>query len=298
MADPAPSYRNGIAWLLADMALVTAMTVLVKFEGAVYPAIQLVFMRSLVGLVSILPLAWRKRRAVIGTKQPLRHLVRVGCNTAALTCNFTALTALPLALVNAIGFMRPLVVMLFAAWLLAEKIAPVRWVGAAIGFGGIMVILAPGEVVFSWGLAAAFGSVLFGSLAVIQIRAMEHEDTAVLMVFYTVGLSVLTALPAAYVWQEVAIGDWPMLLAIGILAQIGQYCFLRAYQSTPARILAPIGYLSIGFAALAGFVFFNEIPSWATIVGVGIILVALQSTNMLEAAASRRKANVETDRTP
>ena len=296
MADPVPSHRSGIAWLLADMTLVTAMTVLVKFEGAVYPAIQLVFIRSLIGLVSILPLAWRKRRAVVGTKQPLRHLVRVGCNTLALTCNFTALAALPLALVNAIGVMRPLVVMVFAAWLLAEKIAPVRWIGAAIGFAGILVILAPGEIAFSWGLAAAFGSVLFGSLAVIQIRAMEPEDTAVLMVYYTVGLSVLTAIPAVLVWQPVAWGDWPTLLAIGILAQIGQYCFLRAYQTTPARILAPLGYLSIGFAALAGFIFFGEIPSWATIIGVAIILVALQSTNMLEAAAIRRRANSETER--
>ena len=296
MADPAPSYRSGIAWLLADMTLITVMTVLVKFEGATYPAIQLVFIRSLIGLVSILPLAWRKRHAVIGTKQPLRHLVRVGCNTLALTCNFTALAALPLALVNAIGFMRPLVVMVFAAWLLAERIAPVRWIGTAIGFVGILVILAPGEVTFSWGLAAAFGSVLFGSLAVIQIRAMENEDTAVLMVFYTVGLSVLTAIPAMVVWQPVASADWPALLAIGILAQIGQYCFLRAYQTTPARILAPLGYLSIGFAALAGFVFFNEVPSWATVIGVAIILIALQSTNMLEAAAIRRKANSETER--
>ncbi|AEQ50234.1 DMT family transporter [Pelagibacterium halotolerans] len=296
MADPAPSYRSGIAWLLADMTLVTAMTVLVKFEGATYPAIQLVFIRSLIGLVSILPLAWRKRRAVTGTKQPFRHLVRVGCNTLALTCNFTALAALPLALVNAIGFMRPLVVMLFAAWLLAEKIAPVRWIGTVIGFAGILVIVAPGEVAFSWGLAAAFGSVLFGSLAVIQIRAMENEDTAVLMVFYTVGLSVLTAIPAALVWQPVALADWPTLLAIGILAQIGQYCFLRAYQTTPARILAPLGYLSIGFAALAGFIFFGEIPSWATIIGVAIILIALQSTNMLEAAATRRKVNSEAER--
>lgn len=295
MADPAPSYRSGIAWLLADMMLITVMTVLVKFEGATYPAVQLVFIRSLIGLVSILPLAWRKRQAVIGTRQPLRHLARVGCNTLALTCNFTALAALPLALVNAIGFMRPLVVMVFAVLLLAEKIAPVRWIGTVIGLAGILVILAPGEVAFSWGLAAAFGSVLFGSLAVIQIRAMEKEDTAVLMVFYTVGLSILTAIPAALVWQPVASADWPTLLAIGILAQIGQYCFLRAYQTTPARILAPLGYLSIGFAALAGFIFFNEIPSWATIIGVAVILIALQSTNMVEAATVRRKANSEVE---
>lgn len=296
MSAPSRTHRKGIAWLLADMTLVTTMTVLVKFEGDTYPAVQLVFIRSLIGLVSILPLAWRKRQAVVGTKQPLRHLFRVGCNTVALTCNFYALSALPLALVNAIGFMRPLVVLVFAAWLLAEKITRVRWIGTAVGLLGILIILAPGEVPLSWGLIAAFGSVLFGSLAVIQIRAMADEDTAVLMVFYTVGLSVLTAIPAFVVWRPVAWSDWPTLLAIGVLAQLGQYCFLRAYQTTPASILAPIGYLSLAFAAVAGFIFFREIPSWTTILGVLVIITALQSTNMLEKAATRRRANEEAER--
>lgn len=289
MPDPAHAHRSGIAWLLADMTLVTAMTVLVKIEGEAYPAIQLVFIRSLIGLISILPLAWRKRRAVLETRQPLRHLFRVGCNTIALTCNFTALAALPLALVNAIGFVRPLVVLLFAVWLLNEKVTRVRWIGTAVGFAGILIILAPGAVVWSWGLLAALGSVIFGSLAVIQIRAMASEDTAVLMVFYTVGLSVLTAIPAVMVWQPVAAADWPSLLAIGILAQLGQYCFLRAYQTTPTGILAPLGYLSIVFASLAGFIFFGDIPTITTIIGVIVILAALQSTNMLEGAALRRR---------
>lgn len=281
---------------MADMTLVTAMTVLVKIEGETYPAFQLVFIRSLIGLVSILPLAWRRRRAVLGTKQPLRHLFRVACNTIALTCNFTALAALPLALVNAIGFARPLVVLLFAAWLLGERITPIRWIGTAIGFAGILIILAPGAVGFSWGLAAALGSVLFGSLAIIQIRAMASEDTAVLMVFYTVGLSVLTAVPATLTWQPVAAADWPTLLAIGVLAQLGQYCFLRAYQTTPTGILAPLGYLSIVFASLAGFIFFRDIPTLTTIAGVVVILLALQSTNMLESAALRRRPAPPEDR--
>lgn len=289
MSGSAHAHRAGIAWLLADMTLVTAMTVLVKIEGATYDAIQLVFIRSLIGLISILPLAWRKRRAVLGTKRPLRHLFRVGCNTIALICNFTALAALPLVLVNALGFVRPLVVLMFAAWLLGERITRVRWIGTAIGFAGILIILAPGAIIWSWGLAAVFGSVVFGSLAVIQIRAMADEDTAVLMVFYTVGLSVLTAIPAFIVWQPVALSDWPTLLAIGVLAQLGQYCFLRAYQTTPTSILAPLGYLSIIFASVAGFVFFGDIPTLTTIIGVIVILVALQSTNMLENATHRRR---------
>ncbi|ODT66887.1 MAG: multidrug transporter [Pelagibacterium sp. SCN 63-23] len=276
------SPRAGMAWLMADMALVTVMTILVKLGGASYPAVQMVFIRSLIGLVSVLPLAWRHRRALRQTRQWGRHVFRVFCNTVALNANFAALTALPLALANAIGFMRPLVVLALASWLLGERSGPWRWVGAGIGFAGVLVMIAPGEVAWSIGIVAALASVLFGSLATVQTRALKNESTTVLMVFYTVGLTVFTAIPAGLVWQEVALGDWPLLLAIGVLAQIGQYCYLRAYQSSPANVLAPLGYLSIVLASLAGYLAFDEVPAWSTVLGIAIIIFALVLTSRLD----------------
>jgi drug/metabolite transporter (DMT)-like permease len=264
------------------MLLVTVMTVLVKLGGASYPAVQMVFIRSLIGLVSMLPLAWRHRQALRETRQWGRHAFRVLCNTLALNTNFAALTALPLALANAIGFMRPLVVLALATFLLGERSGPWRWIGAAIGFLGVLIMVAPGEVTWNLGILAALGSVLFGSLATVQTRALASENTTVLMVFYTVGLTVFTAVPAAFSWQPVAQTDWPLLLAIGILAQIGQYCFLRAYQSTPANLLAPIGYLSIVLASIAGFIAFGEIPAPTTIIGTVIIIGALALTTRLD----------------
>lgn len=279
---PATSSRAGYAWLAGDMVLVTLMTVLVKLGGASYPAVQMVFIRSLIGLVSVLPLAWRHRRALRETKQWGGHTFRVLCNTLALNTNFAALTALPLALANAIGFMRPLVVLALATILLGERSGPWRWIGAAVGFLGVLVMVAPGEISWNTGILAALGSVLFGSLATVQTRALAKENTTVLMVFYTVGLTIFTALPAAFSWQPVAASDWPLLLAIGVLAQIGQYCFLRAYQSTPANLLAPIGYLSIVLASLAGFLAFGEIPAPTTIIGTAIIIGALLLTTRLD----------------
>lgn len=272
----------GMAWLLCDMSLVTIMTVLVKIGGADYPAVQMVFIRSLLGLVSVLPLAWRHRYALRQTRQWGRHAFRVFCNTAALNANFAALTALPLALANAIGFMRPLVVLALAALMLGERSGPWRWVGAAIGFGGVLLMVAPGEVIWNAGILAALAAVLFGSLATVQTRALKTENTTVLMVFYTVGLTIFSAIPAAIVWQPVAASDWPLLLGIGVLAQIAQYCFLRAYQSTPANVLAPLGYLSIVLASIAGFLAFGEIPAWTTVAGIVIILFALALTSRLD----------------
>ena len=278
-----------MAWLMGDMVLVTVMTVLVKLGGADYPAVQMVFIRSLVGLVSVLPLAWRHRQALRRTRHWGRHAFRVFCNTAALNANFAALTALPLALANAIGFMRPLVVLALATFMLGERSGPWRWVGAAIGFGGVLLMVAPGEVAWNAGILAALAAVVFGSLATVQTRALKGENTTMLMVFYTVGLTLFTAIPAAIAWQPVTPSAWPLLLGIGVLAQMGQYCYLRAYQASPANVLAPLGYLSIVLASIAGYLAFGEIPAWTTLAGIAIILFALILTARLDRRHSSRE---------
>jgi drug/metabolite transporter (DMT)-like permease len=282
----------GVAWLFTDMLLVTIMTVLVKMSGASYPSVQIVFIRSLIGLVSVLPLAWKHRAALRNTKRWGRHSFRVLCNTLALNFNFAALTALPLALVNAIGFTRPLVTLALASWLLHERSGPWRWIGTGIGFFGVLIMIGPNQVEWNLGLLAAFGTVLFGSLSTVQTRALAGENTTTLMVFYTVGLTVFTSVPAIALWQPVLASDWPMLIAIGVLAQIGQYCFLRAYQSSPANLLAPFHYFSIIAATAAGFLAFGEVPTAATLVGITVILTGLYITNRLDSRS--RQSNAQT----
>jgi drug/metabolite transporter (DMT)-like permease len=279
---PIPLWRSA-GWLLLDMALVTTMQAIVKTEGETYPAVQLVFLRSLVGFISVAPLMWRYRAKLTNLTNIRGHLTRVGFNSAALTLNFAAFAALPLALVTAIGFTRPLMLLVMAAFMLGESVSRTRYVFTAIGFLGIMIMIRPDTIPWNIGLVAAFGSVFFGSLAVVQTRRLAGEDTAVLMLFYTVGLTVLTSIPAALMWVPVPWSEAPNIILIGVLAQLGQYCWLQAYQKQEARLLAPIGYLSIVFSGFAGWLFFGEIPTPSLCFGAAIVVL----TTVLATPAER-----------
>lgn len=280
--QPSRPLHGGLGWLLIDMVLVTLMTSLVKAGSASYPALQMVFVRALLGLTFILPLIWTHRAALRRPKKPLRNLMRISCNAIALSMNFVALGLLPLAVVNAVGFTRPLVTMVLAVALLGESVSRLRWAGAAGAFCGVLVMLAPGGIAWTPSLLAVFASVLFGALATIQTRMLRDENTVVMMVFYTAGLTVFTAIPAAFVWTPVRDADWPWLITIGLLAQAGQYCWLKAYQNADASLLAPVGYLSVVFATAAGYVFFGETPQPRALLGVAIILAALQGAAFIE----------------
>ncbi|WP_457089029.1 DMT family transporter [Microvirga sp. P5_D2] len=268
---------------MLDMTLVTIMQAIVKAEGETYPAVQLVFLRSLVGFIAVAPLMWRHRAKLTNLSNIRNHLARVGFNSVALTCNFAAFAALPLALVTAIGFTRPLIQLVMAALILGESVSRTRYVFTALGFLGIVIIVQPDSIPWNMGLIAAFGSVVFGALAVVQTRRLAHENTVVLMLFYTVGLTVLTSIPAAIVWVPIPWDEAPNIILVGVLAQLGQYCWLQAYQKQETRLLAPIGYLSIAFSGLAGWFFFGEIPSLSLGLGAAIVI----STTLLATPAER-----------
>ena len=72
------------------------------------------------------------------------------------------------------------------------------------------------------------------------------------------------------------------MLGIGFLAQLGQYCWLRAYRIADASVLAPVGYLSIVMVTFTGYVFFDEVPEMRVVIGVLVILAALQGAAWLE----------------
>lgn len=274
---PARSESRGALWLLADMALVTTMSALVKAGGAAYPAVQIVFFRCLVGFLAIAPLIWRERAAFADIERPLVHLARILSSAVALTANFTALVLLPLAFVTSIQFTRPLVLLGLAALLLKERVGRWAWLAGWLGLAGVAIAVLPKltGADASWlGVIAAATSVLFGTLAVIATRRLRDSAPIVLMAGYTLGLALVTGVPAWLLWQPVAPGDMLLFIAIGLLAQAGQYCFLRAHKAASAATLAPLGYLHIALAALTGFLVFSEVPTAYTIAGGAVIVFA------------------------
>ncbi|WP_407806128.1 EamA family transporter, partial [Staphylococcus aureus] len=82
----------------------------------------------------------------------------------ALTSNFIAITLLPLATVNAVGFSRPLVTMAMAVAFLGESVSRFRWAGACLAFVGVLVVIGPGGAEFGVGVIVVLISVVFGAL--------------------------------------------------------------------------------------------------------------------------------------
>lgn len=261
-------------WLMLDMSLNIWALSIVKAMGLDYGATQLVFLRACVGLLLALPWAYRERSAFLRLDRLPLHAFRVVLSAITLALSFFAIARVPFALMSAIGFTRPILLMVMAALILREHITKPRWIAALVGLTGALVALNPSQTAFSWGLAAVVATVFGGTLAIIFTRQLKGTPAVVMMVFYTAGLALFAGPFAWSHWTVVETAHWPLLLGVGLFAQSAQFCFLKAHWLGDAGVLGPVSYLSLILSTGAGFFFFGEVPGPSLIIGAVIIIGA------------------------
>src|SRR6266404_9349820 len=121
------------------------------------------------------------------------------------------------------------------------------------------------------GLFAAF----LAALSTTLIKRLSATGEALTILFYF-GLfsSILTAIPAYFVWHPLTGDDFAQLALVGALGAVGQFCQVRAFAAGELMAIAPIDYSRLVFAGIMGFLLFAELPDRYTLVGAAIIVAS------------------------
>jgi drug/metabolite transporter (DMT)-like permease len=135
----------GALWMLASALLFTVMMTLIKYLGGDYSAALQTFYRQLAGFGVLLPLILKRRSAAFATTRPGILFFRSSAGTIGLILSFYAFQKLPLADANALSFTRTLWLVPLAAFVLREKVGPLRVAAALVGFAGVLLMVRPGS---------------------------------------------------------------------------------------------------------------------------------------------------------
>ena len=95
------------------------------------------------------------------------------------------------------------------------------------------------------------------------------------MVWYSVGISILSFPFCVYTWKEVSLSELIFMVLTGLLATSAQYFYIKAFRLSQASFLAPIQYFHIIPVLIIGYLIFSEIPSYQTLLGALIIILSL-----------------------
>lgn len=219
----------------------------------------------------------RHGKAMLRTQRTGLVLVRAGSLALASLAMGLALKRMPVGETVAIIYLSPFAVMLLAAWLLGEKPILASWIGALVGFAGVLLIVRPGAGLdpagVGFALLAAAATVAYHLLS----RQLAHTETTISLLFYTalVGTVVFGAmLPWGWDGTIPGLRDTVLLLALGVFATVGHALFTAAYREAPASLLAPVNYLALVWAALFGWMVFGHAPDLITMGGMALIVIA------------------------
>lgn len=273
-----PNFRSSLLMILA-YCFFSVMITLIKLVGAHLPLAQILLVRQVLVLALLALAVGHGMRGVLRTTRPGLQVMRASFSLGAMFFGFLAIIHLPMAEATSLGFSQVLFVTLGAIVVLGEKVDARRWLAMAIGFAGVLIILRPsGQAMSLFAISAIVGAV-FGAGITITVRMLGQTERTETILFWQ-GLLMTAALlvPAWWLWVPPTPREWVMLITTGIVGTAGQWLITRAYQYGEASALAPLDFVRLLLATLAGFLVFGEIPDPVTVLGASLVVLGTLDT--------------------
>lgn len=313
--------RAGLAigFVLFGVFCISLNDMLIKQLSSGYPLHQIVFIRSLIGLmVSCVFLQFEGGWVALRTDRPLLHVMRGVLVVIANMSYFLALAVLPLADATALFFVAPLFITLLSIPLLGEKVGPLRLAAVLVGFIGVVIMQRPWETSDSMSISRivlllpvlsaltyALNQLMTRKLGVkAPASALAIYIQAVFLVVSLVFLCVagdgrfaantsnasLQFLLRAWIWP--APEDFWVLVGLGLNGGLIGYSLSQAYRLADAATIAPFEYIGLPLAVFWGLMIFGDLPSWEVWTGIALIL----SSGLFVFFRERAKARTVTKR--
>jgi drug/metabolite transporter (DMT)-like permease len=263
-----------IFYMVLSGAVFSGSNAASKWLIATYPIGEVLFARTLVGLLTlgafILPVTGL---AVYRTSRLRAHAMRACSQVGSQTMLLIAFSLMPLAGAIAIMFSSPIFSTLASSYFLHEKVGPVRWAVLFVGFLGVLVIANPGADTFQVGALFAFGNaVLFGTV-VAGVRGMAATESA-----NTLVMCQLTILSAVYAFALLFGFVMPtgfdalIMIASGVGNGGAQYLWTRAIHLAPTSAVVPFQYIQLVWAILLGFAIWGDLPTVGLLLGSAVVI--------------------------
>ena len=286
----------GILCVLAGLALFSVQDLILKLLSGSYPLHQAMVFRSLTAAPLMLAIVWRydgSPRSLLTPGWP-RMLARGLLNFIAYGSFYLGLAALPLATTVALYFTAPLMITILSVLVLRETVSLPRWIAVLAGFGGVIILVRPGDALFDWAALLPVVSGFAYGLSMIYARTLGRTETAAAMAFwgnlaflgFALALSVifgsgrfdgqshasLAFMMRGWVWPSGQ--DLALMCGCGVIAAFGLTLLTQGYRIAKSSTVAPFEYSLLFWGLLWGWLIWGDWPDGTGWLGISVIIGA------------------------
>ena len=270
--------RLGILLMIITTIVFASQDGLSKYLATEYNVYMVVMIRYWFFAAFVISVSSQKTggiNRVAKTKSPILQIFRSLILVAEMCITILAFTLLGLAETHAIFASYPLIIAMLSGPILGEYVGWRRWLAISVGFIGILIILNPGNGIFSpYALVPLAGAILFAIYGLLTRYVGQYDDSSTS--FYWTGVvgSIAMTVIGLNFWDPVSRSDWSVMLLLSASGMVGHYLLIKCYEVAEASAIQPFAYLQLIWASMIGIIIFGEQITTNVLIGACIIVGA------------------------
>ena len=284
---------RGIILIFISMLVFSVQDGIMKHIFSFVSLYEVYLVRTVVSLILILfYLKLTNKPIVFKTQYPLLTFLRVILFFFGFSSFYVSLTVLPLGFATALFFVTPFLITIFAHFFLKEEIGIRRWSAVVVGFIGVYITLNPDFNNFNYLSLLPILCAFCYSLSMIIIKKTSEKDSVYTQTFtFYFGAIIFSTIfyfligdgqyntsdhPASqFIFREWFVDLESSILFMattGLTATVAFLLLFTAYSIASPAVVSPFEYSILLWSPLIGWIYFNEIPSLNTVIGILIIV--------------------------
>ena len=284
---------KGILYILLAMMVFSIQDGIMKHIYNFVSLYEVYLIRTVISFVLILTfLILTKKPIVFKSKYPVLTFFRVILFFFGFSSFYISLTVLPLGTATALFFVTPFLITIFAHFFLKEEIGMRRWSAVVVGFIGVYITLNPDFSNFNYLSLLPILCAFCYSLSMIIIKKTSDKDSVYTQTFtFYIGAIILSIIfyfiigdgqyntsdhPASqFIFREwfVDFNSSILLMSVtGVTATVAFLLLFTAYSIASPSVISPFEYSILFWSPLVGWLYFDEIPTLSTVIGILIIV--------------------------
>ena len=190
---------------------------------------------------------------------------------------FYSLKYIPINIFTTLLMTTPFFLIIFAKFILNEKLNNISWASIVIGFIGVIIVLKPTNASINIYLFLVLLVAITNALSFTLVNKYFYMATTYGFTFYGIIPATLISYLFFFVDPMYPTGkEFLIFASSGIILMISAWAFTAAYHIAGkfSSIISPFIFLQILWSTLYGIIFFSEKITIFSIIGIIVIVVS------------------------